>query len=156
MNTGSKSIYIKVLVLCLLFSLTLSSTSCYSIESTVNKQTVSADTPWYDAEVIDFKLETDTNKHLNRLFYSIAGADDKYIAIISDGGYHVKAWTDDIEYKDWLIYVVTMIDRTTKQTVKTIDIVNILGKCAYPTNVNYIDGRTVRFGTMKMKLILKN
>ena len=141
MITGSKSIYIKVLVLCLLFSLTLSSTSCYSKESTVNKQTVSADTPWYDAEVIDFKLETDTNKHLNSLFHSIAGADDKYIAIISDGGYHVKAWTDDIEYKDWLIYVVTMIDRTTKQTVKTIDIVNILGKCAYPTNVNYIDGK---------------
>ncbi len=132
-------ICIKTIAVVLMISIALSIASCSSGNSRRNK--VSADSTWYDAEVIDFEYDADTNKRLSRLNHSMAGIDDKFVAIISDGAYHVKAWTDDVEYNDWLIKVVTIIDRTTKQTVKTIDIVDILGKWAYPTNVNYIDGK---------------
>ena len=132
-------ICIKTIAVILMLSIALSIASCSSGNSRRNK--VSADSTWYDAEVIDFKLETDPQKHLDGLSHRLVGTDNDYLVILSDGAYHVKAWTDDIEYKDWLIYVVSIIDRTTKQTVKTIDFISILGKWAFPTNVNYIDGK---------------
>ena len=141
MNTGNINKFIRFLAIVLLLSIVLSMASCYSEKAIVKTEKISADAPWYNAEIIDFEFDADTNKRLSRLNHSMAGIDDKFVAIISDGAYHVKAWTDDVEYNDWLIKVVTIIDRTTKQTVKTIDIVDILGKWAYPTNVNYIDGK---------------
>ena len=140
MHTVKTEKYIRSISIILLLSIAFSITSCFSKKPTGKTDKISADAPWYDAEVIDFKLETNPQKRIDSLSHRLAGADDDYLVVISDGYYNVKAWTDDIEYKDWLIKVVTIIDRTTKQTVKTVNIVNILGKWAYPTNINYIDG----------------
>ena len=141
MHTVKTEKYIRSIAIILLLSIALSITSCNSKEPSGKNDEISSDAPWYNAEVVDFKLETDSQKRLELLFHCLAGADNNYIAILSEGYYKVNAWTDDIEYKDWLIYVVSIIDRTTKQTVKTIDFISILGKWAYPTNVNYIDGK---------------
>ena len=40
-----------------------------------------------------------------------------------------------------MITVVTLIDRKTKQTARTVDVVGILGNNAFPTNVTYEDGK---------------
>ena len=128
MGTLNHKIENKTAALVLLLAIALSIASCSDKGSKTKVAKVSADSAWYDSEIIDFKLTTKANKRLTSLTHSIAGIDDKYIAVFSDGSYFVKAWTDDVEYKDWLIKIVTFIDRTTKQTVKTVDIVNILGK----------------------------
>lgn len=143
MGTLNHKIENKTAALVLLLAIALSIASCSDKGSKTKVAKVSADSAWYDSEIIDFKLTTKANKRLTSLTHSIAGIDDKYIAVFSDGSYFVKAWTDDVEYKDWLIKIVTFIDRTTKQTVKTVDIVNILGKWAFPTKVNYIDGKII-------------
>ena len=140
MNTGNAYKPIRFLAILLLISVVLSISSCYSKKTIVKTEKIVVDDPWFNTEIIDFKLKTDPQKRIDSLSHRLAGADDDYLVVISDGYYNVKAWTDDIEYKDWLIYVVSIIDRTTKLTVKTVNIVNILGKWAYPTNINYSDG----------------
>ena len=132
-------ICIKTIAVVLMISIALSIASCSSGNS--KKEKVSADSTWYDAEIIDFKLETNPQKRLDFLFHYLAGADDEYLVVLSDGQYQVKAWTDDLEYQDFMIYVVSIIDRTTKQTVKTIDLVNLLGRRTSPEKANYIDGK---------------
>ncbi len=133
--------HLRSIAIILLLSIALSFTSCYSKVPTGKADKMSSDAPWYNAEIIDFKIETNPQKHLSGLSHRLAGTDNDYLVILSDGAYKVKAWTDDIEYKDWLIYVVSIIDRTTKQKTKSLDIVDILGEWSYPTNVNYIDGK---------------
>ena len=141
MNKTIKQGYSGTLAILLVLSMTLSIASCGVNNSKSKNQKISADTPWYDAEYIDFKIETNSKKQLESLNHYLAGADNDYIVIRSRGSYEVKEWTDDIEYKDWLIEDVTIINRTTKETVKTIDLVSVLRKHDYPINVNYSDGK---------------
>ena len=122
MNIGNNHKSTKPLVLVLLFSIALSIASCYSKETKRKNQKISADTPWYDAEIIDFKPELNLKKKLSYLSYAVVGSDENNIVVFSDGSYQVKAWTDDVEYKDYLIKIVTFLDRKTKQSVKDIDI----------------------------------
>ena len=132
----------KLASLFLLFALAVSVSSCNAKELKSKNTKISADTPWYDAEVVDFKPELNTKKQLYNLKHVIAGSDENNIAILSDGSYQVSNW-NDVDYEDWLIKVVTLIDRETKQTAKTIDVVGILGNHAFPTNVNYTDGKII-------------
>ena len=132
----------KLASLFLLFALALSVSSCNAKELKSKNTKISADTPWYDAEVVDFKPELNTKKQLYNLKHVIAGSDENNIAILSDGSYQVSNW-NDVDYEDWLIKVVTLIDRESKQTAKTIDVVGILGNHAFPTNVNYTDGKII-------------
>lgn len=141
MNRIKSHILNKTISVVLLLSAALSVASCGVSESKSKNKKISADTPWYDAEYIDFKIETNSKKHLDSLFHYLAGADNDYIVIRSRGSYEVKEWTDDIKYKDWLIEDVTIIDRATKETVKTIDLIEVLGEHDFPLNVNYYDGK---------------
>lgn len=137
MNKTIKQGYSGTLAIMLVLSMTLSIASCSKKVSKTRATKISADSVWYNAEIIDFKPELNLKKKLSYLSYAVVGSDENNIVVFSDGSYQVKAWTDDVDYKDWLIKIVTFIDRKTKQAVKNIDIVNILGEWAYPTSVNY-------------------
>ena len=121
-----KKIAIKAASIALVLSMALSQISC---DSNTNKKTrkITADTPWYNAEIIDFKPEINTDKELESMSQYIAGADDNYIVMYSDGMYRVDNWSYDITYEDFSIKLITLIDRNTKQTVKTIDLHKMLG-----------------------------
>ena len=135
----------KAIALVLLFSIALSVASCGAKEQGGKAKKISSDTPWYDAEVIPFKLETKKNKVVDSLNYYLLGADDKYIAVYSNGSYDVAQWTDDVKYEDWLISFVTLIDRTTKKTVKSIDLLDYLGRYEYPMNASYCNGKILAY-----------
>ena len=135
----------KAIALVLLFSIALSVASCGAKEQGGKAQKISSDSPWYDAEVIPFKLETKKNKVVDSLNYYLLGADDKYIAVYSNGSYDVAQWTDDVKYEDWLISFVTLIDRTTKKTVKSIDLLDYLGRYEYPMNASYCNGKILAY-----------
>ena len=132
----------KIVAFLLLISIALSLASCSEKESKTKVTKIDPDSVWYESEIIDFKIDTKTGKNLDRLFHTLAGADDTFVAILSDGSYQVSNW-NDVDYEDWLIKVVTLIDRESKQTAKTIDVVGILGNHAFPTNVNYTDGKII-------------
>lgn len=135
----------KAIALVLLLSIALSVVSCGAKEQGGKAKKISSDSPWYDAEVIPFKLETKKNKVVNGLNYYLLGADDKYIAVYSNGAYDVAQWTDDVKYEDWLISFVTLIDRTTKKTVKSIDLLDYLGRYEYPKNASYCNGKILAY-----------
>ena len=143
MNKPNHRIVNKLVALILVLAIAFSIVSCSKTKSKNKVTKVPADSVWYDSEVIDFKLETDPQKRLSSLTYSLAGTDDNYIAILSDGSYQVKNYTDDLKYKDWLIKRVSFIDRATKQTTKTVDVVDVLGDYAFPTNINYVNGKLI-------------
>ena len=145
MNRMNNHKLYKAIALVLLFSIALSVASCRAKEQGGKAQKISSDSPWYDAEVIPFKLETKKNKVVNGMNYYLLGADDKYIAVYSNGAYDVAQWTDDVEYEDWLISFVTLIDRTTKKTVKSIDLLDYLGRYEYPMNASYCNGKILAY-----------
>ena len=145
MNRMNNHKLYKAIALVLLFSIALSVASCGAKEQGGKAQKISSDSPWYDAEVIPFKLETKKNKVVDGMNYYLLGADDKYIAVYSDGAYDVAQWTDDVKYEDWLISFVTLIDRTTKKTVKSIDLLDYLGRHEYPKNASYCNGKILAY-----------
>lgn len=141
MNRTYAHKFYKTLVIVLLFSIALSLSACGTEESKNKTTKISADSPWYNAEIIDFKFETDPQKHLETLNHYLAGADEKHLAVYTIGEYIVKNDTTSIKYRDWLISVVTIIDRANGQTVKSVDLVDTLGEHDFPNNVNYSNGK---------------
>ena len=134
----------KTVSVILLFSIVLSIASCSSDNS--KRKKVSADSPWYDAEIIDFKPETRTDKQVSSLRSVLAGSDEDYIVVYSEGNYRVPDDADELDYRDSYIELVTLIDRGTKQSVKTIDLVKVLGPYDNTFNVNYTNGIITIYG----------
>ena len=134
----------KTVAVILLLSVVLSIASCSSDKSKNKK--VSADSPWYDAEIIDFKPETRTDKTISSMYSRLAGSDEDYIAVYSEGEYRVAENVDELDYRDCHIEIVSLIDRKTKQTVKTIDLVKVLGPYDNTFNVNYTNGIITIYG----------
>ena len=125
----------KTVSVILLLSIVLSIASCSSDNS--KRKKVSADSPWYDAEIIDFKPETRTDKQVSDLRSVLAGSDEDYIVVFSEGDYRVTDDADELDYRDSHIELVTLIDRSTKQTVKTLDLTELLGEYERALNVNF-------------------
>ena len=134
----------KTVAVILLLSVVLSIASCSSDKSKNKK--VSADSPWYDAEIIDFKPETRTDKTISSMYSRLAGSDEDYIAVYSEGEYRVAENVDELDYRDCYIEIVSLIDRKTKQTVKNIDLTEVLGSYEYAHNVNYTNGIITIYG----------
>ena len=113
-------------------------TSC-SFVNTSNEKKITANTPWYNAEILEFKPETDPKKTVADLTMYLTGSDEKYIAVFSRGGYKISdpsgTW-DDIE-------LVSIIDRATKQTVKTIDLYDVVRKNDRPEYAAYSNGNLI-------------
>ena len=120
----------KALALCLASIMMFS--SC-SFVNTSNAKKITADTPWYNAEILEFKPETNKNKTVDAIWHYLAGSDDKYIAVFSKGYYKIpdpSGAADEIE-------LVTLIDRASKQTVKTINLFDVVRKYDCPMYASY-------------------
>ena len=111
-------------------------TSC-SFVNTSNDKRITSNSPWYNVEILDFEPETDKNKTVSDMWQCLAGSDDKYIAVYSQGGYKIPDPSGPYD----AILLVTLIDRPTKQTVKTINLFDVVGKHDYPMNASYYNGQ---------------
>lgn len=128
---------LRFFVVLFISSMVLSVVSCgIKPEIKTNGKVISADSPWYNSEVIDVDLGLNPNKTVEFASPSLVGADDKYICIFVDGWYMS---TDPSQPTD-VIKNVTIVDRTTKQTYKTIDLCSIPEISGYPTAVIYTGG----------------
>ena len=137
---------IKPAALVLAVSILFSVASC-GINTNKKARKITSDTPWYDAEIFDYMADINPDKPLEDLYHKMAGADDKYIAVFTEGSYKVKAWTDDIKYEDWMIRQVGLVDRQTKQKVKTIDLLDVIGEHETPIFAFYYGGRIVLYSS---------
>ena len=106
---------------------------------------ISADTPWFDSNVIDVDIPVDNSKSVEYTYPTLAGVDDKYIVVLTSGYYKMPDgnninW-DTFNYNDYAINILAVLDRNTREIVNTIDLTNGLPKNGYIESATYIDGK---------------
>ncbi len=103
---------------------------------------ITDDTPWFDAQIYDVDQGIDTSKEVEYTYSRFAGSDDEYIVILTNGNYKIPDNIDwnNYDYSDYSIAVLSVLDRATKKTVKTIDLNNELSSEEYAENARYKNG----------------
>ena len=126
----------------ILLSVMFSFTSCGNdiLNRNANRSVIAKDSSWYEGELIDVNLALDTQRDIDNVFRSLAGVDEKYIVIYSDGAYKVNDWGQINKNSDYAIKQITVIDRADKQNAKSIDLYSIIDSNDWPEAVAYFDG----------------
>ncbi len=129
-------------ILALLVSITIvfSITSCGIYNSDHGKKVISPDSPWYNSEFIDVDLGVNTDRQIEDLWQQYAGSDNKNIVIFTDGYYKSDNSNAEQDLKSCTISILAVIDRETKATVKTIDLVKELPNVICVDSVTYANG----------------
>ena len=129
-------------ILALLVSITIvfSITSCGIYNSDHGKKVISPDSPWYNSEFIDVDLGVNTDRQIEDLWQQYAGSDNKNIVIFTDGYYKSDNSNAEQDLKNSTISILAVIDRSTKTTVKTIDLVKELPDVICYDSVTYANG----------------
>lgn len=122
----------KALSTILVLAILIAMTSCGSSSDRYDKK-ITADTPWYNAEILEFKPETDKNKTVDDLTMYLVGSDEKYIAVLSKGIYKMLDPSGPVDE----IVLISLIDRASKQTVKTINLFDVVRKYDCPMYASY-------------------
>ena len=89
----------------ILLSVMFSFTSCGNdiLNRNANRSVIAKDSSWYEGELIDVNLALDTQRDIDNVFRSLAGVDEKYIVIYSDGAYKVNDWGQINKNSDYAI-----------------------------------------------------
>ena len=104
---------------------------------------ITADMPWYDAKIIDFKPEYDQSREVEYLYTSFAGCDNDVIALLTYGNYKMPTGDVDwehLDYSDYSINLLSLVDRASGETVKTLDFNDFFTEDESPNNAVYHDG----------------
>ena len=124
-------------------SMLLSFASCRQKTPKKEGKFIAADSPWYNSDIIEVTFEGDNSRTLNTLSQKLIGADDKYICIFVDGWYDVADWGKIESNSDYMIKTLLLVDRTTKQTYKSIDLFSVSDFTGFPENVMYANGQII-------------
>ena len=141
-----KRIMTKAVTALLAFSMVLSVASC-SKKKGGNKgnsgRKITDDTPWFDTVIYDVDQGFDQSREVEYTYSRFAGSDDENIVILTNGNYKLPDNIDwsNYNYSDYSFSVLSIVDRATKKTVKTIDINKELGPDDYAENARYRDGK---------------
>ena len=106
-------------------------------------QKISADSPWFECSKAEIKPALNPDKQVQSTYSSLAGCDDNYIVVLTNGNYKTPENMDWEKYsnKDFGIALFTVVDRKTKQTVNTIDMLEKLAASDYIQSSTYKDGK---------------
>ena len=117
-------------------------------EASRSGEKIASESPWYSSEVTDVIPAINVNRELESYYSQCAGSDDQYIVVMTSGYYKIPADYDWSNFNngDFSIYTATVLDRATKQTVKTIDLNDILKGANYIDYVRYMDGKIAALG----------
>lgn len=130
----------KITSVLMITSLMLSTASCVQGGPKKNVKVIAADSPWYNGEIINVDVETDPARTVYFQNYRMAGADEKYVYVYVEGNYYVSDWSKVQKSSDFEFKEVLLIDRSTKETCKAIDLFSVLGVHEEPEYVLYSDG----------------
>ncbi len=104
---------------------------------------ISSDTPWYESKIVEPEKGCDPNREVDYVYQSLAGCDKDSMVILSSGYYKMPDnidW-DKIDYSEYSINSVSVIDRATNETVSTFDINDKLEPNSYIESSEYADGK---------------
>ena len=132
----------KTLSLVLILAVLMPVASCGKKTAGKTAKKITAEDPWFDAKVYNIEPDLDAGgKVIDFKTQKLAGADDKYIAVFSQGSYIKPDDNKEYDESDYRYFLVTVIDRNTGKKVNTIDYGRYLSGNGYIQDVKYINGK---------------
>lgn len=132
----------KTLSLVLMLAVLLPAASCGMNNSEKTVRKIAAEDPWFDAKVYEIEPDLDKGgKEINYKTQWLAGADDKYIVVFSQGSYIRPENNEVYSEIDYRYFLATVIDRNSGAKVNTIDYGQYLSGNGYIQDVKYFNGK---------------
>ena len=135
---------IKAVTALLAFSMVMPLASCGKKKGGASgKKTISDDTPWFDTALYDVDQGLNQEREIEYVYSDYVGSDENNIIVLTSGNYKIpdKIDWETYNYSDYAISVLTIVDRATKKTVRTIDLSTKLKDSDYDENARYSDGK---------------
>ena len=103
---------------------------------------ITEDSPWFDCTQYDLTPPIDTKRETELLQQWLVGYDDKFLVVSTTGEYVRPAdYSGDWNTLEFTFAYASVIDRTTKQTVQTIDFMEGIAPGAGRGQTFYSDGK---------------
>ena len=150
-----KNLPVKIASVAVIASMALSFAACSKKGGTDSRteshsgDKIAADSPWFDSKTIDVDVNVDSSRKVDYASTSLVGADEKYLVVMTTGSYTLPDDFDweSMNYNDYMINNLSVIDKASNQTVSTIELAKGLGSDEFIDRAFYRDGRlTVKFG----------
>ena len=106
---------------------------------------IKSDTPWYDTGVVKADLGLDPGRTISHIDPQLAGSDDKNLIVVTSGFYSGE-YTKNEDLNKGVIALVTVIDKETGITKKTID---LNGEIAFEDDIM---GSSFENGTVTIRI----
>ncbi len=125
------------LILAMMFSIA----SCGKKQAGKTARKRAPEDPWFDAKVYNIEPDLDTGgKEIDYSTQKLAGADDKYIVVFSQGSYILPDNNKEYYTSDYKYFLATVIDRNTGGKINTINLNQYLSGNGYIRDVVYTNG----------------
>ena len=136
-----RTLFSKTVSLVLLPAMLLSIASCGKRSSGKAARKIAPEDPWFDAKIYNIEPDLDTGgKEIDYSTRKLAGADDKYIVVFSQGSYLLPDNNREYTNSDYRYFLATVIDRNTGETINTINLNQYISGNGYIMDVEYING----------------
>ena len=114
-------------------------------EESHSGQKISADSPWFECTKTEITPAYNPNKQVQSTYSTLVGCDENYLVVLTNGNYKTPENIDWSTYsnKDFGIALFTVIDRKTKQTVNTIDMLESMADSDYIQSSSYKNGKII-------------
>ena len=142
----------------MIMSFALSIISCGKTKGNKrDAEIVAEDSPWFESSIVDCESGADPDKNIEYLNYDLAGADDKYYVVFARGRYAMPPQDeidyDNFDYNSFNFGVVSVVDKSTKTVVNTIDLNN--GLSTDMLSYEHIDNAVYSNGRVTVKTSAK-
>ena len=80
---------------------------------------ISAESPWFEDKMVILKPDLKLKKEAEYVQHSVAGVDENYIIVYSNGNYKMPTGDNvdwqNIDYRDYSINAITAVDKKTEK-----------------------------------------
>ena len=131
----------KIISMALIPVMLLSTASCGKKTYGKTARKISSEEPWFNAKVYNIEpdLEAD-GKVIEYKQQKLAGIDDKYIVVFSNGDFVHPDNNEEYDSRDYSFYLATIVDRNTGEKIRTIDLNQYLSDQGFVKAVEYHKG----------------
>ena len=136
-----RTIVSRTISLALIPVMLFSIASCGKKQAGKTARKIAPEDPWFDAKVYNIEPDLDTGgKEIDYSTRKLAGADDKYIVVFSQGSYILPDNNKEYFTSDYRYFLATVIDRNTGKKINTINLNQYLSGNGYVRDIVYLNG----------------
>ena len=136
-----RTIVSRTISLALIPVMLFSIASCGKKQAGKTARKIAPEDPWFDAKVYNIEPDLDTGgKEIDYSTRKLAGADDKYIVVFSQGSYILPDNNKEYYTSDYKYFLATVIDRNTGGKINTINLNQYLSGNGYVRDIVYLNG----------------